>query len=207
MRLKTSARLTLRRIKRFVIYKILHVDDTPHRIALGVAIGVFVAWTPFHGLQMILVIAIAALLRANKVVGLPLVWVNNPLTAPVNLLCYWLGCWMLRIKGNGAKIVQAMKDAFAPGYDLITRIASFFRAVGDAFLPWLVGSIVIGLAAGAVVYLLTYRAVVGVRRRRALRQSRSVSPDKAVICPQAPKAVPAQAVTEADPPGESGRNA
>lgn len=202
MRLRTSTRPTLRRIKQFIVYKILHVDDTPHRIALGVAIGVFVAWMPLPGLQMILVLAVAALLGGNKVVGLPLVWLNNPLTAPVNLLCYRLGCWMLRIKGNGAKIVQAIQDALAPGVvDVVHRFVGFFRAVQGAFWPWLVGSIVIGLATGAATYLLTYRAVVGVRRRRTPRQRRPAGQKEAAVFAEAPKAVAAQVVTEpAAPP-------
>ena len=69
-----------RRAQRFVKYRILHVDDTPHRIALGVAIGMFVAWTPTIGFQMGLTVLLCALFRANKLVGVPLVWISNPLT-------------------------------------------------------------------------------------------------------------------------------
>ncbi len=67
--------------ERFFIYRVLHVDDTPHRIALGVAVGIFVAWTPTFGLQMILTVLLATLLRGNKLVGLPFVWISNPVTA------------------------------------------------------------------------------------------------------------------------------
>jgi uncharacterized protein (DUF2062 family) len=171
MRMKPSTRSRLQRIRRFVVHRILHADDTPHRIALGVAIGVFVAWMPFVGLQMVLVLVIAALLRANKVVGLPVVWLNNPLTAPVNLLCFWLGCWVLRMEGNGAQIVQAIQDALAPGVNVPHRIVGFFHAVEDVFLPWLVGSMIVGMVTAVPAYLLTRRAVEGVRRRRARRRS------------------------------------
>lgn len=204
MRLRTSTRLVLRRVKRFVVYRILHVDDTPHRIALGVAIGIFVAWMPFPGLQMVLALVIAALLRANKVVGLPLVWLNNPLTAPVNLLCYWLGCWMLRIGSNGERIVQAIKDALAPGMDFLHRIVSFFHVVEDAFWPWLVGSIVIGLVTGAAAYMLTYRAVSSIRRRRAVRQARIESSQKPAGLAPAPNATSGNVVTDAPAPSSSG---
>ncbi|HKI70697.1 MAG TPA: DUF2062 domain-containing protein, partial [Verrucomicrobiae bacterium] len=72
-----------RRIERFFVYRVLHVDDTPHRIALGVAVGIFVAWTPTVGFQMILTIILATLLRANKLVGIPFVWISNPFTLGV----------------------------------------------------------------------------------------------------------------------------
>jgi hypothetical protein len=169
MRLKTSTRLMFRRVRRFVVYKILHVDDTPHRIALGAAVGVFVAWTPFYGLHMVLVVAISALLRANKVVGLPLTWLSNPVTAPVNLLCYWIGCRMLGVRGNEAKIVSALKDAFAPGRGFFTRLVDFSHGLEDVFLPWLAGSLVFSLVAGALTYLLTYKAVGAFRRHRRAR--------------------------------------
>ena len=49
---------------------IVMLDDTPHSIALGTAIGLFIAWTPTVGIHMILVVALALLFRANKVAGL-----------------------------------------------------------------------------------------------------------------------------------------
>jgi len=48
-----------KRLKRFLVHNVLHVDDTPHRIALGVAIAIFVTWTPTIGFQMLLTIALA----------------------------------------------------------------------------------------------------------------------------------------------------
>ena len=63
-------KLLWQKVKDFVVYGVLHADDTPHRIALGVAIGIFVTFTPTLGFQMILVAVIATLLRANKFVGL-----------------------------------------------------------------------------------------------------------------------------------------
>ena len=67
-------RYLIKRFRRWFIYRVLHVDDTPHRIALGVAVGIFVTWTPTIGLQMLLCILISALVGANKFVGLPFVW-------------------------------------------------------------------------------------------------------------------------------------
>ena len=73
-------RYVWQRLKDFIVHKVLRLDDTPHRIALGVAIGFFVTWTPTIGIQMILVVALATLLKANKLVGVPFVWISNPFT-------------------------------------------------------------------------------------------------------------------------------
>ena len=65
---------------------ILMLEDTPHSIALGTAIGLFIAWTPTVGIHMILVVSLALFLRANKVAGLIAVYISNPLTlAPIQL--------------------------------------------------------------------------------------------------------------------------
>src|SRR5437867_5606952 len=71
---------------------ILMLDDTPHSIALGTAIGLFIAWTPTVGIHMILVVALALLLRANKVAGLIAVYISNPITlVPMYWIEYKLG--------------------------------------------------------------------------------------------------------------------
>ena len=81
-----------RRTRRFLIVKVLHANDTPHRIALGIAIGVFIGLTPTVGLQMIIALALATALRANKVVCIPMVWITNPVTlVPIYLVCFRVG--------------------------------------------------------------------------------------------------------------------
>lgn len=67
---------------RFLEYKILHIDDSPHKIALGLAIGLFIAWTPLLGVHLLLVIALSILLRANKFAAFVSVWVSNIFTIP-----------------------------------------------------------------------------------------------------------------------------
>ena len=42
-----------RRLKQIVFHNILHLDDTPHRIAWGVFLGAMIAFTPTLGLPCI----------------------------------------------------------------------------------------------------------------------------------------------------------
>jgi len=91
-------KLFFKRVKDFCVYKVLHADDPPHRLALGIAIGVFVTFTPLIGFQMVLSIFLAWLLKANKLVGVPIVWISNPFTLiPIYYPCYWIGCKILAI--------------------------------------------------------------------------------------------------------------
>ena len=41
--------------------RVLTLDDTPHSIALGTAIGMFVGLTPTVGIQMVVVLAVAGI--------------------------------------------------------------------------------------------------------------------------------------------------
>ena len=44
----------------------------------------------------------AWLFRANKAVGIPIVWVSNPATiVPIYYMCYWIGRTALRLEGVG----------------------------------------------------------------------------------------------------------
>ena len=69
---------------RQVLRTILMLDDTPHHIALGTAIGMFIAITPTVGIQMILVLLLAAVTRPlfyfNRAAALVTVYVSNPVT-------------------------------------------------------------------------------------------------------------------------------
>ncbi len=160
-----------RRVREVVVRRILDVDDTPHRIALGVFLGTLVAWTPTLGLQLVLYVALATVLRANKVSGLPLVFVTNPVTAAP---CYWL-CWRLGALLTGGAVVAEASPAAA--IETTPPLPPPPEAAG----PWWhelwqslalvgadlwVGSLVIGVLTGAVAYLLTHRGVTAWRRRK-----------------------------------------
>lgn len=160
------------RIERFVVYRILHVDDTPHRLALGIALGVFLAWTPTIGLQMILVVLLAAALRANARVAVPVVWISNPLTlVPIYLPNYWLGHNLLRLftdrpEPDYASLKELLARAAHPG-EMFSHFSDYWEQIFRLLLSisfdlWL-GSIIIGLVLGGITYIVCYRFIVWYR--------------------------------------------
>lgn len=175
----------------------LHADDTPHRIALGVAIAMFVAFTPTIGLQMVLAVAIAAALRANKAVCIPIVWVTNPFTAvPIYSFCWMIGARLLNV-GNGANIhavVERMSAvATIPGWSHLVQW-SFWSSVLSLLLElstelWL-GCGIVGLVSGGVLYVLTRWGLTTYRRRRAGRKMlRDGRRQRSFIKPARPRAM------------------
>ncbi len=165
-----------RRISFFVVHHILHTDDTPSRIARGVAIGMFIAWLPLIGLQMLLVLGLSFIFRANKLVGLPIVWISNPFTlGPVYYPSYLLGSAMLKRQTvNMASLESRFAEFASLSWSL--RIKECVDLLfGGIFYPTLIGSLVVGAPLGIITYFLTVRAVKRHRLKRIARQARKLS--------------------------------
>ncbi len=172
-------RFVIKKIKRFFIYRVLHIDDTPHRIALGLAIGIFVTWTPTLGLQMILTVLLSAMCRANKIVGIPFVWISNPVTAlPLYGLNFLVGAWILPGEQSAAKFYDALKEAVTFSGSWLEGISAWWKATIEFFWPLWIGSIVVGLALALPSYVLTRYAVTRYRGRRARIRQRLLTAGK-----------------------------
>ena len=161
-------RFIYRRLKRWFIYRVLHVDDTPHRIALGVAVGIFVCWLPCMPVQMILTVALSTLVGANKFVGVPFVWISNPLTI---FLVYWpswvLGKWIVGSDVNG---FDAFVNVFKLSGDFVEVAQAWWKAIWEIFWPLWVGSLIIAAILGACTYFALLRGVVAYRQFRQHRR-------------------------------------
>jgi len=165
---------TIRGIERFIMHHILHADDTPHRLALGIALGFFVAWTPTIGLQMVLVLVLATAFRANRAVGLPVVWISNPFTlVPIYYPNYVLGRYLLSIFSERPTMsVQQLVDKSDDIVHILTHIfdPKAWQNLGRLFFTFLdvsldiwVGSFIIGSLLGVVSYFVSYKLIVWYR--------------------------------------------
>jgi len=154
-----------RKLRNWFVH-LLHLDESAHRIALGVAIGVFVAFTPTIGLQMLLIFFLTSLFRVNVAAGVPMAWLTNPLTIP--LIFYWnyrVGCLLLGKPDSAVEEFHKTVSAFAQQdltwwalvkewWDLAMRVAP----------PLWVGSVAIGVVAAALTYGLMYHLITAYRR-------------------------------------------
>lgn len=153
-----------RRSRRFVFHSILHADDPPHRLAAGLAIGMFITFTPTVGFQMILTAFFAWLLRANKVVGLPIVWISNPVTIPpIFYLCYRVGRWVLQMEPVG---IQWWETLSQPPATFSGRVSFYWERFTEIAAPLWVGSLIVALIVGYVTYYVSYYAIYGYRMKR-----------------------------------------
>ena len=173
-------RRMLFRIRRFFLHHILRADDTPHRLALGMALGVFMAWTPTIGFQMVLVLITAPLIGANARVGVPLAWISNPLTFGVIYYPnYLVGKCVVGLfrKGDAINYAQ-IKEIFARLQSSASHFwrMEFWREIGGVLVQiglelW-VGSVIVGLILGAITYISMLNVIVWFRSRRKHRRGR-----------------------------------
>ncbi len=153
--------------KDFCVLKVLHADDPPHRLALGIAVGIFVTMLPLIGIQMALSVFLAWLLRANKLVGVPLVWISNPATAiPIYYPCYRLGCDLLGGKVDKEKWAEWLKLQADPATTWGSKIAFWWDGLLDIILPLFLGCLIVATVLGVVSYYISLLAIRSYRMRR-----------------------------------------
>jgi uncharacterized protein (DUF2062 family) len=140
------------------------LPDTPERVALAFAIGVFFGFSPFLGLQTVLGLSLAFYFRLSRVAVILGTWVNLPFVIPV----YYAVATEL-----GARMLgQQPPSTLADDVGLAVRQASMsFGAIErmlDVLRPMLwsftLGSLLGGLLLAGTAYWLTLTAL---RARRA----------------------------------------
>lgn len=177
-----------RRAASYVGHRLSRLPDTPERIAMGIAAGVFASFTPLFGLHFILAAVVARVFGGNILASLLSTFFGNPITFPIIAMgSVELGNWIL---GQGgimhfpqimASFGMATAELWANFVAIFTggeqnwhRLTLFFWRV---FLPYLLGGFGPGLLFGVAFYygsLPLVRAYQS-RRREAMRRRFALS--------------------------------
>lgn len=165
---------------------VLHLDDEPWKIALGLAVGVFIGCTPLYGFHTLLAILVAFALRLNKVATVTGAWLNLPWFAPfVYGLSLKVGEVVLS-GGQGLEFVRGEKlgdlASMIRPYLSIHRLKEGFLASSQllfvASKPLFVGTTLVGAVAGLVTYVLVLGAIREVRHMTHLDRPSESSPER-----------------------------
>lgn len=134
---------------------------SPAQVAWGAALGTFIAFTPTIGLQIIIVLALATILRANRASAFAFVWITNAATAvPLYTFCYAVGRHFVGgpgVASVGRRLGQAFNAASMHSpWEVIDRVRELLKLGGEVFWPLTVGGCLVGLVAGMLVYPVVY---------------------------------------------------
>jgi uncharacterized protein (DUF2062 family) len=118
---------------------VLQLDDPPWRIALALAVGVFISCTPTFGFQTLLAIVVATAAHLNRAATVTGAWLNLPWVTPF-------------VYAGALKLGQVLLP------DL--------TGVGGFWLWLFLGTTIVGTAAALVTYFVSFGALSWRRRRR-----------------------------------------
>ncbi len=126
---------------------LLHVRDTPHRIALSFALGVTIAFNPLLGLHTLLALGVAFAFRLSRVAILLGAYVNNPWTlAPLYMAGTLLGCVLLGVPPEGLSEIEWSESEMG-----------LWRTLQPFLWPYVVGNLALGALCAPPAYLLLRR--------------------------------------------------
>lgn len=156
MRVHLWPRRSWTRSSRYVVYRLRRLSDTPHAVALGFAIGVFTATTPFLGTHMVAAALLAWVIGGSVVAALLGTFIGNPLTYPLLWYStYEVGNLMLR-----GKMVQKQIDLSGGIFQ------KSIEQLWPILKPMTLGSIPVGLALALLSYVLVKPMVEAYKHRR-----------------------------------------
>ncbi|WP_326973167.1 DUF2062 domain-containing protein [Candidatus Rhodobacter oscarellae] len=169
-----------RRAASYIVHRLRRLPDPPHKIARGIAAGVFVCFTPFFGFHFFLAAGLAFVMQGNILASLLATFFGNPLTFPIiAAISLELGQWMLGTPGVGplpdvfADFGRASAELWHNFQALFTSESAHWDRLGRFFWrvmwPYTVGGLVPGVIAGVAAYLLARPAVAAYQRRRISR--------------------------------------
>lgn len=132
---------------------LLSCQDSPKKIALSFAVGVFIGMSPLFGLHTVLGLLFALLFRLNKFVTLVGVYVTNPWTI---IPIYTFGTWC------GAKLLGVHDIIPDINWNEVT-LTLLLNEMRSLLWPFVWGTTFIGTISALVGYVVIYQAVA--RRR------------------------------------------
>ena len=170
------------RAAEYMMARIKRLPDSPKNISFGVAIGVFVSFSPFFGVHVLLAFLIARSLRVNILAAVLGTFMGNPITFPI-IAALNFGVGELFINVNTEEVsaksfLQQLVDvsyAFSGNVGMMMRgkstdfstVLEFFYGI---FLPYLVGGLILGVAVGALSYFIMLPMIVTYKARKARKK-------------------------------------
>lgn len=140
------------------VAKIVALEDTPHAIALGAAIGVLFGITPLVGIKMPLAVALSFIARGNIIATLAVVGLADiftPALIAVYYAEYKVGCLLFALNAHQASAGLIDEGGMLPHWVELARKG----------LPLLAGSVLVGALAAIPVYGIM-RGILNNRCRR-----------------------------------------
>ncbi len=170
-----------RRGLEYIGHRIKRLPDTPHKIALGFACGVFISFTPLFGMHFLFAALLAMALRGNVLASLMGTFFGNPVTFPfIATIAYRTGQLFLDVSatdGTFYGIKTAIVSGFVGTWQSLLSIVglsepawgSVSHFISAVFLPYLIGGVIPGIICGTACYVMSRPLVAAYQKNRRSR--------------------------------------
>lgn len=160
--------MNLKRSARFAYLKLLRTKGTPHAIAGGAAIGVFVGLTPTIPFHTLMVFLLSLLSRTSFLAGLITSFaVCNPLTTlPIYFLSFKIGNLVTHHQLDWLH-VSSVLHLLDGNHNLAARLQALTDLGLDTFTVMMIGGALLALLPGIASYYLFHCLIVHYRQKRS----------------------------------------
>ena len=143
------------------VIRLLALNNTPHGIALGVSLGVFIVIMPIYGFHTLLVIATAFLIpQANKMAILLGTNISLPPTLPfITWGGYEIGRFFLH------RDYPVLSGAYFGNLSHLS-VWGILKTIKHLYMPLFIGSVILGLICGIFFYIIVFFLARVVKKKR-----------------------------------------
>lgn len=161
----------IRLLKLFFLRMLRHSHNSPHEIAMGISVGLFIGLGPTFGFQLIPTLFFCYFFKFNKVSGTVGVFITNPFTViPIYLFNYWLGSLFFSNDINASEILrEATQKEHEKFFEKIKYIYQIIKRLGLSFL---LGCFITSSFCSFVGYFVTKKFTTVFLERRKIRLSK-----------------------------------
>ena len=139
-------------------HRVIRLSDSTHNIALGLAIGAAISFTPILGTHFIQAGFLAYIVRCNLIAALICTFIGNPWTFP---FMWWaaisLGSFLFQSFGLPAQTSLPDHANFSIVWDIVQNEPM------RIFLPWLVGGYLLAFVCAPIAYGIFFQLVKGAK--------------------------------------------
>jgi uncharacterized protein (DUF2062 family) len=187
----------LSKLKAATLYE-LHANSSPLRASLSLGLGILVGFCPLYGLHTPIVIALAFLLRLNRVLA-----VLAASTTILPLVPFWLAGGIFTGKlvvslETASRLVDDLRN-FLPDHlfdhivnnlfhltkhlftpEMINRVThgSHHQKLLDGFVQWLIGCCVFAMVSSIVTFAISFPILTFVHERRKKRLATQIKKEE-----------------------------
>lgn len=139
-------------------FKLINLKDKTYKLALAVALGIFIGFAIPIGFQTIVIIPLSILFRVNVLIAAFSTLISNPLTV---IPMYWasleLGKLITKIDISWDVILYFINN---PSWSTLLDIGT------DGLITYFTGAIIQGILIGLLSYFLVYKVIESYRLKQ-----------------------------------------